>query len=402
MILKSITREVKNNKAVLSAEISYNQNTETQTLFFSYPEEYFDYLPQSADPFFPALLIPAMEMKEDLEIVPPISAKIIQNQPIIQDVFATWHPEKFSKINIIANNQTEIKAETQIIRNATFFSLGVDSMYSMLKYLPWQNPAKEKALTSLIYMKGLELPLSVYIKGQDKEVIDSVKKVAEHYKLEAIVGETNIRDIFPLDWEDYYFGPGLAATALSLSQGFRNVYIPSSHSYATLFPDPSSPLLDSLWSNENTFLFHDGSERERVQKITDMIVHDPFALKNLRVCVSNEGGNYNCGKCWKCIRTMITLEIIDKLHDCGSFPNQLPKNYSMQLRTYIIDSLEFTKENLRLAQKHGKKDLERILEREIRVGKLDLMRNGKPISYLVKEMAHYLYVKTARRMGFFS
>ncbi len=400
MKLLEVKKFIREGKAVISAEIVSSHLKEGKTIFFSYPEEFYDYLPDTADPFFPAILIPAMLTDRVLEVIPPFSQKMFDNQATIQDIFAAWHPGDFKKVKVVAQNlHNDPKKET--VKNATFFSLGVDSMYSMLKYLPQNNPPAGKQLTSLVYMKGLELPLSVYSRGQDQDVIIAARKVGAHYNLDVVVGETNIRDVFPLDWEDHYFGPGLAATALSLSNGFRNIYIPSSHSYAIFFHDPSSPLIDNLWSNEQTNIFHDGSEKERAEKIADLIVYDSFALNHLRVCVSNEGGGYNCGKCWKCIRTMVTLEILGVLKDSTTFPNKLPRHYYTELRTYIPDSLEFTRENLKLAQRHGRKDLESRLQREIDIGTLDIYRNGKSVRSFFKEVLFYCFVKVARKTGLY-
>ena len=258
MKIIEVTRSISEGNAILSADFTSIQQTGVSTIFFSYPEEYYDFLPLTADPFFPALLIPSMLNGENLEIEPDLSRKIYENQFTLQDIFFTWNPSTLSKIKVTANNRYEAE-KNQYQGNATFFSLGVDSMYSMLKYLKENNPPRGKELTHLIYMKGLELPLSIYSKGQDKEVIKAIKSLASHYNLKVIVGETNIRDVFPISYEKLYYGPGLASAALSLSNGFKNIYIPSSFSYASLLPDASSPLADILWSNEGTTLSHDGS-----------------------------------------------------------------------------------------------------------------------------------------------
>lgn len=395
MKIIEVTRSISEGNAILSADFTSIQQTGVSTIFFSYPEEYYDFLPLTADPFFPALLIPSMLNGENLEIEPDLSRKIYENQFTLQDIFFTWNPSTLSKIKVTANNRYEAE-KNQYQGNATFFSLGVDSMYSMLKYLKENNPPRGKELTHLIYMKGLELPLSIYSKGQDKEVIKAIKSLASHYNLKVIVGETNIRDVFPISYEKLYFGPSLASAALSLSNGFKNIYIPSSNSYASLFPDPSSPLTDALWSNEGTTLSHDGSEKERVEKVADLIVTDQYALDSLRVCVCNEGGNYNCCKCWKCIRTMITLEIAGKLKSSKAFPHPLPKSYAKELRTFDLDSMEYVKENWKLARKYGNKEIEKILFNEIRIGKIDLFREEKSVIYLLKEILYYLYIKTGR------
>ena len=397
MKIISVNKNIADGKAILSAKIESESYPEAREIFFTYPEEFADHLPVSADPFFPAVLIPAMLAGEDMEVFPPLSGKLFTSQTHIQDIFNTWYPSKMNRINVRAENLTKtVTAEP--VKTATFFSLGVDSMYSMLKHLPANDPPPGRQLTSLIFMKGLELPLSVYVNGQDRELIATIKKLSDHYNLELLTGETNIRDVFPISYEKYYFGPCLAATALSLSAGFKNILIPSSNSYADLYPDPSSPLLDPLWSNETTTLFHDGSEKERAEKIADLISHDEYALNNLRVCVDNEGGSSNCCRCWKCTRTMVTLEIIGRLKESKAFPLGLPGNYARALRTYDIDSMVYTKENLKLARNYGKKEIAEKLYNEIRIGTFDIYRDGKSLQYMFRELFYYFSVKLGRAL----
>lgn len=399
MLLKRINKTIIDGKVVLSAVIiSENFENSHQTVFFRYPESFWDYIPETADPFFPGLLIPCMLSGEDLKITPPLSEMLMENQSMVQDIFLSWHPNIARRVKVNPQMLHKNRSGSQQ-RNATFFSMGVDSIYSMLKHLPQNGASAENRLSSLIYMKGLELPLSYYAKNQDLQVINAVEKVAAHYKLDYIIGETNLRDIFPLDWEEHYFGPGLASTALSLSNGFSKIFIPSSHSYRFFFHDPSSPLLDHLWSTEQTQIIHDGAEKERAQKIADLIVKDNFALNNLRVCVDNDGGIHNCGKCGKCIRTMVTLEIIGLLKNSEIFPQKLPANFVRQLHTFIPDSLEFTKENLKLAKKYGRTDIEKTLEREIRLGNLEILRRDKSVGFVFRETVYYYYIKILKKLG---
>jgi len=398
MILQQIQKIRKEGKAVLSATLTSERFNTPKTIFFRYPEAYWDFIPETADPFFPGLLIPCLFAGEVLEILPPLSKMLMENQSQVQEIFLSWHPDTARRIEVKSNN---LHQDESVIANgnATFFSLGVDSMYSLLKHLPGISNNKGEQLNSIIYMKGMELPLSVYAKKQDEPVVEAVKKVAEHYHLDAIIGETNLRDVFPLDWEDQYFGPGLASTALSLSLGFKKIFIPSSHSYNLFFHDPSSPLLDHLWSTEQTRIIHDGAEKERARKITDLIAYDSFALNNLRVCTNNQGGIHNCGVCPKCIRTMITLEILGLLESSAIFPEKLPRHYRRQLNTFIPDSLEFTRENLNLALENNRKDISRILQREIRIGKLDYLRKGGSLDFVFREVIFYYWIKFLRKLG---
>ena len=398
MHLKKIKKYTSNGKVFLTAEVEAKHFNKAKQIFFSYPEKYVNYIPENADPFFPAVMMPAMRYGEDLVIDSPVSQKLMNSQSLIQDIFITWYPEDLKRIRITASEINESEPEPRN-RNATFFSLGVDSMYTMLKYLTTNDPPPGKELSVLIYMKGLELPLSIYKDHQEVHVIQSIKELTAHYNLDVIVGETNIRDIFPLRWDTNYSGPGLSSVALSLCKGFDHIYIPSSHSYANLSANPSSPLTDRLWSNGQVKIIHDGAEAERAEKIETLIVKNTIALNKLRVCVDNAGGDYNCGKCWKCLQTMVTLKIVGKLKNSKSFPDELPENSSNSMQIYNHSSLKFTMENLKLAQKYNDKQMEKVLSREIRFGKLDLLRDKRPIYFLFNEMLYYYWWKILKKSG---
>ncbi len=101
-------------------------------------------------------------------------------------------------------------------------------------------------------------------------------------------------------------GNSLACIALIL--GFPRVYIPGAYSYGQLVPLGSHPLTDPLWSNGSVQIVHDGAEARRVDKVMK-IARDGNALANLRVCFTDM--NINCGRCSKCLRTMIPLTLLD-------------------------------------------------------------------------------------------
>ena len=107
-----------------------------------------------------------------------------------------------------------------------------------------------------------------------------------------------------------------------VSRSFKNIYIPSTHVYEDVIPWGSHPDLDPNWSSDQIELIHDGCERNKFNKY-ELIVQDQVALKTLRVCWENRDGAYNCGKCGKCIRAMITLKVWGIQEHPGSFSSPL-------------------------------------------------------------------------------
>jgi len=95
---------------------------------------------------------------------------------------------------------------------------------------------------------------------------------------------------------------------------------------------------------------------------------------------------------------MVSLEIAGKLKDAGSFPDKLPENYPLKFKAYQYDSMLFALENFKLAKKYGRTEIAKLISREIRLGKLDQLTEGKNRLYILSEAAHYFYHKMLRRL----
>lgn len=150
---------------------------------------------------------------------------------------------------------------------------------------------------------------------------------------------------------------GSALASIALLLGYSEAYIPASWSYKQLLPLGSHPLTDPLYSNEATQIIHDGAEAMRADKIS-RIAENKIALENLRVCFNDM--NHNCGKCAKCIRTMIPLELIGTLET--PFPRgSLSKIIKKRLTTNNTEMIYF-EENYELSKNSSNKELKKLLE----------------------------------------
>jgi hypothetical protein len=140
---------------------------------------------------------------------------------------------------------------------------------------------------------------------------------------------TNIREFIDLfvDWGSLGHGAALASVGLTLQNLFREIYIACGADYANLSPVGAHPLLDPLWSTERLSVIHDGCEATRLIKIQH-IARFPITLKTLRVCYQTHaqtaGSQLNCGRCEKCLRTMIGLHISGALAQCQVLPQTIP------------------------------------------------------------------------------
>ena len=323
MRLIDVTTRPNGDATRLTGTIQREGPQEQFEVYFEYRAPHEKLVGSGADALAAALLLPAMRAGESLNIVPPISARLSFSLPRIRDIFHTWWPH-LPRIEIYSRNSAA-HAGPPPDGAATFFSGGVDSFYSLLKHRKGGGTLPVP-LSHLIFMKGIETRLELSRGIQETE--SWVRDVATEVGVECIVGESNVRTSLQgteenLDWERHYHGSALAAVALGLSGGLAYVCIPSAFTYNYLIAHGSTPLVDEMYSTEHLNVVHDGAESSRANKLASILEWDrDLVLQHLRVCIWNSGGAYNCGKCYKCVRTAIPLYILGLWDRARTFPNK--------------------------------------------------------------------------------
>ena len=272
------------------------------------------------DPFLPVALIPAMRRKWTISVEGPVSSKLLQGADVVQQLMTDWYSD-FGKVELQSRTMVAppVSDQTGV---ASFFSGGVDSFYTLQQHL--------EEISHLIFVHGFDIPLS-HSKDREKAAA-SARKAADQLGLPLIEVETNLRQFGQphVSWPHAYFGAGLAAVALLLSPRFKRVYLPASVSRDQLVPMGSHPDLDPRWSNEQMRLIHDGLDATRFEKIQSIGAWD-VARKRLRVCYQLNTEHLNCGRCRKCLWTMMMLRASGDLDQVESFAAPLNLN---ELRLY--------------------------------------------------------------------
>jgi hypothetical protein len=262
-------------------------------------------------------LMPAMRESRTLRASEPISPRLLAALPIIQDVLCNWEQRfpvygRYRRVPVEAIARvTARKASGRGV--AAFFSGGADSFYTLLRH--------RDEIDTLIFVHGFDFlsdggDLAAKItEGLGSAAADLGKPLTEV--------RTDLRafsDPYAF-WESYH-GAAIASVAHLLAGRFSKVYIPATLTYAHLTPLGSHPLLDPLWSSEALELIHDGCEASRLEKLA-FIAEEPAARQWLRVCWENRGATYNCGRCEKCLRTMVALHALGLLGQFTSFPDSI-------------------------------------------------------------------------------
>ena len=246
----------------------------------------------------------------------------MQSLPLLQAIYQEWNAG-LSIISVDSSGLDLSAAHDGRARRASlFFSLGVDSFYSLLKNNR-DHPGDEKTIDDLLFVRGLDIAVG------DPKVDDlfgmsvlNAKRVADQFRKKLLVASTNLRhftDRF-VSWGKTCHGGAPSRVSRShLAKDLQSVNIASTYDWEHLFPWGSHPRLDPLWSNGKVLLSHDGCEATRLDK-TRLVSEHPIALETLRVCYENPDSLYNCGRCQKCLLTMFQLQACGALERCRTFP----------------------------------------------------------------------------------
>lgn len=291
-----------------------------------------------ADAFLAATLLPAMKAGARIEIAGSTSPRLRASIETIQDIHTSWNWDPALRRVAVHGPQRQPPITGR--GAASFFSGGVDSFYTALK--------RDREIDALVLVHGFDIPLAdLRLRGA---VSTAMRGAAAELGKPLIEVETNIRslaELHDMSW-NWYHGAALGSVALLLAPRFERVFIPSSYPYFWLEPWGSHPLLDPLWSTESLDVVHDGCEATRTAKVRRIAASDA-AVRWLRVCWEHPDGAHNCGRCEKCVRTMVNLEITGALDRCGTF--ETPLDLAVVSRTELRDDSAhmFAEDNLRAA-----------------------------------------------------
>lgn len=267
----------------------------------------------TGDAFLAALLMPAMVLVEEVRVRAPVSRRLLRSAFTAADIYATWW-RHLRPVGLHAPVSTRVGGDAV----GLFFTGGVDSFYSLVKDVARSSTAGWEPVTHLVFVNFERQAGAGY-----EHLLDRLRRVAARTGKRLLVVDTNLRSMTApaVSWPDYH-GAALAAVALSLQGLLRRCLIAASDQYRHLPPLGSHPLLDHLFSTEGLEIVHDGAEATRVGKVTRLASAGDLAMDNLVVCWSS-GPGHNCGRCQKCVGTMVALELAGASGRCRTLPEVL-------------------------------------------------------------------------------
>jgi len=362
----------------LAADISYQDNSEQETLWFEVPESLKENLTLSGNPWLAALLPLASRLGEPLHIDGPIDPVLYESPRELMEWWHYWFPEM--DLIDVQGTAVAVQDRNAPVLTAQFFSGGVDSFFTLLRHA---NSAEPVQVDDLLIGWGFDIPLSD--KNSFTRVKNTLEIAASKLGKRLIPFSSNIREtrFRTLPWGTIGHGNAMASVALLLEGIYKRVLIPSTDGYRETGPWGSHATTDHFYSSSAMRIIHDGAAYSRFQKV-ELVATSTPALSALRVCWRSQSDE-NCGKCEKCLRTMLALELCSVLKKTPTFAHATleldkvsqaycPKEKTGSMRLYYQEMLD-------VARQRGRQDLATAISRA-------LWRSSykQPLLYITKRL----------------
>ncbi len=307
--------KTQNGRSRLSAVIDFKG--ENRDVWFEVDEKYGEYLcHERSDAYLIGVLPVAMREGFDIVCEAPVTAQLLYQ------IRTYLIPSLVRNSKVLYSPEITALIEADPIPNAngvgTGISCGVDSMHAIKSYM--DSPYPNLKLTHLVIN-------NVGAFKQDSDQfgwqVNHAREFAGEYGFELIATNSNFAEVFPYAhilvhtyrscfavyalqklWSTYFY-----ASTYDLQGGFSltdNEDTDAAH-YEILSLD--------VFSTRALKIYSEGAAIDRFIKTRDIADWEP-AQKYLHVCVSDGGGN--CSKCWKCKRTMVSLDALGLLDKYGN------------------------------------------------------------------------------------
>lgn len=265
-------------------------------------------LAPASEAFGSAMLVPALHAARPLTLAAPACETWVANlRPLTRSFQALWYPDAPAAHAIPERRPTTPASDT-----ALCFSGGVDAFHTLL--------AGGRPIDTLVYVVGYDVKLRD--RRRASAVTRLMREIAAATATRSIAVATNLRR-HPLmratPWTRA-FGGGLAAIGHVLAgdpNGGIGRLLISSDGLGFEHPEVGSrPSTDPLFGSEAVRVEHVAPTTTRLEKLR-RIGGEQIVQQHLRVCWHNTSQRFNCGRCEKCVRTMLSLDACGTL---GKFP----------------------------------------------------------------------------------
>ena len=262
----------------------------------------------------------AFETQQELILEGRVDPELLRNAQELMEIWSRWRPDR-RPIRVRAEPaDLPTAGHPAPTRTGLFFTGGVDSFFTLFHHdeTGRGHPEwRQRPVDDLVYVWGFDIPLAQRDACERKQAI--LGRIAAEAGKNLVTVVTNLRETgIRQPWGAVMHGPALGGIGLLLGDRWKTVLLSSWFCHEDTDPWGSTGITDPLLSTAATRTRPYGAGHDRFEKLA-FLARYPLALETLHVCWE-ERSEGNCGRCEKCYRTLLALDVLGIRDRATSFP----------------------------------------------------------------------------------
>jgi hypothetical protein len=375
MLIRNIQEMHENGQYRVQADVTLESRPLQETLFISVPAAQAGWIRPHPNAFMVGTAMAAMwngesRMEIDGGVDPQLRARLTMAMRLMKH----WQHSPLRPPEILAPSAVRPLADTTHSTTALFLSGGVDSLASLYWNASQYREGDPRRVGVAFFAHGLDVGdpnkpdrLDVWNLG-----IQKLSVLCQELGVELVTVKVNLRNL-AMNWRFYakwQFASLLAAIAHTASSRIhRCIITPDNVLEYTMHPHGSHPWLNTYFGADFLeFITGDMEQFSRLERVRILSAH-PGVMNALRVCWDSAAipeGYLNCGRCAKCVRTMLEFMVCDQLVQTTAFPHKDVTPRMMRathIRSHV--ELEYFLELIEPLEAIGRQDLATIIKRKL-------------------------------------
>jgi hypothetical protein len=237
----------------------------------------------------------------------------------------SWYPSK-APIPVLEPRDGWVAPVPRGERGAAgYLTGGVDSLHLFHANREDFPPDHPHRLSHALWIRGLDYPgqeESAWARSQYARLEALLSEIADDAGVALVRITTNVRQLEPdlAFFAHWYLGAALLSAAHLLTRRFTTVALGSSWPAEHLVPWGTHPLLDTLYGSASLEVRHEALGISRIERLGSLRGRAQSLARLITCSDAPAGESINCGRCAKCVRTLLEMEASGVLEHARSFP----------------------------------------------------------------------------------
>jgi hypothetical protein len=375
MFIRNILEKREGGQYRVQADVEFETRDAREIIYFSVPADQADWIRPEPNAFMVGTALAAMWNGETrLEIDGGVDPQLSSRITLAMRLLLHWHKSQLRPVKIVAPAMEHQAPDTSRSTTALLLSGGVDSLAALYRNTSQYHLGNPMRVGVAFFVHGLDVGNPNQRDRPDvwESGIQKLSVLCHAMGVELVPVRVNLRNLakhwrFYSEWQ---FASLLAAIAHTASSRLHRCIIASDnmleYSHA---PWGSHPWLNSYFGAD--FLEITSGEMEQFSRLDKVrfLSRWPEALDALRVCWETgtvPEGYLNCGRCGKCVRTMLELLVCDKLAQTNAFPlRDVSPDLMASIHIPSKVEVEYFAELIPALENNGRRDLASIVRRKL-------------------------------------